>query len=106
MYFFLSRRKCTLNKLTLFILFFLFLGSNNSLFAQEYLTNIEFFTPENGLAGRFANCTFKDSRGIIWIGTQFGLNQFDGRDFLTFNEVSGLHFNRVTEIHHFHKLTE
>ena len=100
--------KRSINNLTQLhlILCFLIIGCTPSLFTQEYLANVKFYNYENGLAGRFANCTFKDSRGIIWIGTQFGLNQFDGRDFLTFNEVSGLHFNRVTEIHHFHKLTE
>ncbi len=66
---------------------------------QDYLANVQFYNYENGLAGRFANCTFKDSRGLVWIGTQFGLNRFDGRDFLLFNQASGLPFNQVMEIH-------
>ncbi len=69
------------------------------LLSQDYLANVQFYNHENGLAGRFANCTFKDSRGLIWIGTQFGLNRFDGRDFLLFNEASGLPFPQVMEIH-------
>ena len=68
-------------------------------YGQDFLVNIKFYNYENGLAGRFANCTFKDSRGIIWIGTQFGLNMFDGRDFLTFNESTGLPFPQVMEIY-------
>ena len=67
--------------------------------AQGYLADVQFYNYENGLAGRFANCTFKDSRGIVWIGTQFGLNRFDGRDFLTFNETTGLPFPQVMEIY-------
>ncbi len=82
-----------------FICFFLYFHGNKDLFAQNYLANVQFYNYENGLAGRFVNYTFRDSRGIIWVGTQFGLNRFDGRDFLTFNEASGLLFNQVMEIH-------
>lgn len=32
----------------------------------------------NGLSNSQANCVLKDSRGYVWIGTQFGLNRFDG----------------------------
>lgn len=62
------------------------------------MTSAEFYSPKNGLAGRYANCSFKDSRGIFWIGTQFGLSRFDGRDFLNFRESTGLPFNQVMEI--------
>lgn len=32
----------------------------------------------NGLSNSQANCVLKDSRGYVWIGTQYGLNRFDG----------------------------
>ena len=32
----------------------------------------------HGLSNSQANCVLKDSRGYVWIGTQFGLNRFDG----------------------------
>lgn len=72
---------------------------NSPLHAQDYLANIQFYNQENGLAGQYANCTFRDSRGLIWIGTQFGLHRFDGRDFLIFNEATGLPFPQVMQIH-------
>lgn len=84
--------------LVFYVIPFFLLGTNE-LIAQDYLANVKFYNYENGLAGRFANCTFEDSRGLIWIGTQFGLNRFDVRDFITFNEASGLPFNQVMEIH-------
>jgi len=87
--------KLLINFFCFVILQLLFVGSNK---AQEYLANVKFYNYENGLAGRFVNCTFKDSRGLIWIGTQFGLNRFDGRDFLLFKASSGLPFNQVMEI--------
>jgi ligand-binding sensor domain-containing protein len=35
--------------------------------------------PENGLSTRLANCFLRDKLGFVWIGTQDGLNRFDGR---------------------------
>jgi signal transduction histidine kinase/CheY-like chemotaxis protein/AraC-like DNA-binding protein len=65
---------------------------------NEYTADIQHFNIDNGLAGRFANYTFKDSRGLIWIGTQQGLQRFDGQNFTTFDEDTGLPFNQVMEI--------
>ncbi|MFT4761244.1 MAG: ligand-binding sensor domain-containing protein [Paraglaciecola sp.] len=82
-------------KVTLYIFLLLSFQLSN---AQKYLIDVEFYNHENGLAGKYANCSFKDSRGIFWIGTQFGLSRFDGRDFLNFRENTGLPFNQVMEI--------
>jgi ligand-binding sensor domain-containing protein len=35
----------------------------------------------NGLSNRNINCLTQDSRGLIWIGTEEGLNRFDGVNF-------------------------
>ena len=32
----------------------------------------------NGLSDNKATCFFRDSRGVMWIGTDYGLNSFDG----------------------------
>jgi hypothetical protein len=66
---------------------------------SPYLTTTKTYTTENGLAGRFANYTFKDSWGIIWMGTQHGLHRFDGRDLRVFGEEEGLPFQEVMEIY-------
>jgi signal transduction histidine kinase/ligand-binding sensor domain-containing protein len=39
---------------------------------------------ESGLSQSVGNCIFQDSRGYIWIGTQNGLNRFDGYNFEVF----------------------
>lgn len=38
----------------------------------------------SGLSNSQANCVLKDSRGYVWIGTQYGLNRFDGFRVRTF----------------------
>ncbi|MEQ8473724.1 MAG: two-component regulator propeller domain-containing protein [Marinoscillum sp.] len=35
-------------------------------------------TTDEGLSTGTVNCTFKDSRGFVWIGTMDGLNRYDG----------------------------
>lgn len=39
----------------------------------------------NGLSDNRVTCLFKDRTGFMWIGTQNGLNRFDGRTFLIYN---------------------
>jgi ligand-binding sensor domain-containing protein/serine phosphatase RsbU (regulator of sigma subunit) len=53
-------------------------------FAQNYIMTVEKFGLEEGLSQSAVNCMIQDSSGIIWIGTQDGLNKFDGYNFTTF----------------------
>ncbi len=36
------------------------------------------FGMKEGLSNETVNCLYSDSRGFLWIGTDFGLNRFDG----------------------------
>jgi len=38
----------------------------------------------DGLSENYINCLFQDSRGFIWIGTNDGLNRYDGYEFKTY----------------------
>lgn len=40
---------------------------------------------EKGLSQSVVNCLFQDSRGYIWVGTQNGLNRFDGYNFKVYS---------------------
>ena len=39
------------------------------------------YSIEQGLSQSVVNCVIQDSRGFIWVGTQNGLNRFNGYDF-------------------------
>jgi signal transduction histidine kinase/DNA-binding response OmpR family regulator/ligand-binding sensor domain-containing protein len=53
-----------------------------------------------GLSHNQINCFHQDQNGAIWIGTQYGLNRFDGQQFKWFTrEESGLHSNLINEIY-------
>lgn len=66
---------------------------------DDYIVTTDHFNMENGLAGQFANYTFRDSRGIIWMGTQQGLHRYDGRDIKIFDSEHGLPFPQIMEIY-------
>jgi Signal transduction histidine kinase len=62
----------------------------------------ERLTTENGLSHNKINCFLQDTRGFIWIGTEDGLNRYDGRTFTIFRNEPGnaasLSGNIVTDI--------
>jgi len=65
-------------KRLLTILIFSFILFFNG-YSQYYVfTN---YSINNGLSQSVVNCQFQDSKGFIWIGTQNGLNRFNGETF-------------------------
>lgn len=68
------------NSISFFVLIgaFLFLFIANA-FGQ--VLTVDQFTIEDGLSQTSVNCLIQDSRGFIWIGTQDGLNKYDGYTF-------------------------
>lgn len=67
--------------------------------AQEYLINLQHFGVEEGVSHRNVLTVFQDSRGFIWLGTQYGLNRFDGKTFKWYTkERNGLASNHIAFI--------
>lgn len=47
------------------------------------------YSIEDGLSHSFVNCIIQDRQGFIWIGTEDGLNRFDGYTFEVFRPLPG-----------------
>jgi len=63
--------------------FFVF---SSALFSQNKKKQFSFknLTVNEGLSSNWVSCIEQDDEGYIWIGTQNGLNRFDGQNFLQF----------------------
>ena len=48
------------------------------------------FTTQDGLPGNFILAVEEDHSGKLWIGTNNGLSQFDGKVFNNFSRINGL----------------
>lgn len=61
------------------------------LYAQELLDNFKFenISIDEGLSSNSVNCIIQDSKGFLWIGTEDGLNRFDGNSFKVFRNKRG-----------------
>lgn len=55
-------------------------------------------TVNDGLPSNAIRCIYKDSRGLLWIGTDAGLCCYDGVNYKVFNETNGLKHDRVWAI--------
>jgi ligand-binding sensor domain-containing protein/two-component sensor histidine kinase len=73
-----------LHKMAYFALIFVLPYNTQFLFAQN-LSRISFLKTEDGLGFRVATSIIQDKKGLIWIGTAQGLERFDGKEFLRFN---------------------
>ena len=69
------------------------------LIGQEYNSTVQHWTLKDGLIHRHVNTVFQDSDGFIWFGTKYGLNRFDGHEFIPFSEeLNDLSNNNVNYI--------
>ena len=47
----------------------------------------EIIEADRGLSAPFLQCVFEDRYGFIWIGTQYGLDRYDGYSFARMSDV-------------------
>jgi signal transduction histidine kinase/DNA-binding response OmpR family regulator len=73
---------------------------SSTIFAQNatYEVSITSYTQENGLSNNDVLSINKDARGVLWVGTRYGLNRFDGRNFRIFTTEQGLISNFISGI--------
>ncbi len=73
---------------------------SNDLIAQSFSAKIRKLSIEDGLSNRFVRNTFQDSKGFIWLATNYGLNRYDGYSFeVLTKEKEGLASNTIDRIY-------
>lgn len=78
-----------------FILFFFITG----LQAQGYHISVQEIGIEDGLSSYNIYSIAQDHRGVIWVGTDYGINSYDGQKINAYTrEENGLFSNRVEAI--------
>lgn len=79
-----------LNALTPYIVSFVFfLGSFISVLGQGARSiRLNQYNQNNGLSSNYVTNIIKDGNGFLWVGTQEGLNVFDGKEFYQFSNQS------------------
>lgn len=65
------------------LLFFVFLTGGLSATPQYYFKQISL---QDGLSQSSVKCVLVDDRGVLWIGTRFGLNRFDREKVIVYQE--------------------
>lgn len=58
-------------------------GTTGKWINVPYRLRFETFSTSDGLCSNFVKCIFQDQKGFIWIGTDDGLNRFDGYHFIS-----------------------
>ncbi len=82
------RRSILTNTLAITVFFVLLCGFSTS-FPQVNTVKLNHYSIHQGLSQSSVTCMVQDSLGYIWIGTQDGLNRFDGYNFTVYRPVPG-----------------
>ena len=83
-----------------YIILLLLVLFSSDLKAQSFSAKVQKLSIEDGLSNRFVRRTFQDSKGFIWLGTNYGLNRYDGYSFKLFTrENEGLSSNIIHNIY-------
>lgn len=78
---------------SVFIFFFVIFSFSASLASVEKFHHLNY---EQGLSQSTVNCILKDSRGYFWIGTNDGLNRWDGHSFKVYYHRDA-HVNSIAQ---------
>ncbi|MFC2083755.1 two-component regulator propeller domain-containing protein [Bacteroidota bacterium] len=92
------------------IFYFIIIEYGSLLYAQSSTSNqfskepikFEHISIEQGLSSNRIMCIIQDSKGFLWFGTGYGLNKYDGHDFIIYkhdpSNSNSLSNNRVRKI--------
>ena len=57
---------------------------NEQALTSDQDINFELFTVEDGLLNNATTAVYQDSQGFMWVGTEIGLNRYDGYEFTAY----------------------
>lgn len=83
----------------LFVAIILCLGNIHS---QEFPVSFQRYYSKDGLSSNTIYCIYRDTYGFLWLGTEDGLNRYDGRSYKVYrydaNNELGLKANHITAL--------
>src|SRR6187397_1258954 len=88
MKYFILNRPIAGNKLFIRLIFLQLFFSSYVLSGQESL-RFNHLTSDQGLTSSSTQCLLKDHNGFLWIGTNAGLNRFDGNTVFPYSHQPG-----------------
>ena len=72
-------------------------------YSQNEEIQFENLSVEDGLEQEYVLCILKDSKGFMWLGTEDGLNRYDGKEFKVYKhnpaDSNSLSINHVQAIY-------
>src|SRR5690554_7035620 len=71
-----------------FLLYVIFVSTSFILHAQDHI-QFKNYTINDGLSQSSVSCIIQDQLGALWLGTQDGINRFNGKNFEVFSADQG-----------------
>lgn len=78
-----------MDKLYNFLLFFLLILFLKTGYSQDIDIEFQHLTVNDGLSQQGVFCIFQDSKNYIWMGTEYGLNRYDGHNIKSYINIPG-----------------
>lgn len=74
----------------------------NPIIGQELPISFQRYYSKDGLSSNTILCIFRDSQGFLWLGTEDGLNRYDGKNYKVYrydaDNKEGLKSNHITAL--------
>lgn len=85
-----------------YLVILMYLVSVISSFGQEYPLSFQRVNTKDGLSSNTIYTVYRDSYGFLWLGTEDGLNRYDGRKYKVYrydaNDEQGLKVNHISAL--------
>ena len=82
-----DKMKRNIKKVIIFLFMLLCIFYNTVYASDSYNINFKSITIDDGLSQSLAEYIYQDSLGYIWIGTNDGLNRYNGNEFKIYKNI-------------------